>query len=185
MKQNNLNKKRFLYNEFWMLSVMGAFQHSGVYKIATETQRKDFKNALKEHINTQILPLYHNKVENDPHIANIINLMEFANTHSYVNMNIGIAQKLLNLYLKYLWCDGEIPTPPHFPVDRTIQMELGIKVTDIVPWTQMEGKKGLEDYNMIINKAKVLLNNDEHKDCANITELELKLFGQNITKNKL
>jgi hypothetical protein len=33
---------------------------------------------------------------------------------------VGTAQKALNLYLKYLWCLGEIKTPPHCPFDRGI-----------------------------------------------------------------
>jgi hypothetical protein len=32
----------------------------------------------------------------------------------------GVAQKLLNLFLKYLWCLGTIAEPPHCPVDRII-----------------------------------------------------------------
>ncbi|MBN3196976.1 hypothetical protein [Pectobacterium versatile] len=32
----------------------------------------------------------------------------------------GVAQKLLNLLLKYLWCLGNIPEPPYCPVDRII-----------------------------------------------------------------
>ena len=36
------------------------------------------------------------------------------------NMRFGFAQKLLNMYLKYMWCAGEMPTPPHCPFDRRI-----------------------------------------------------------------
>lgn len=173
-----MNKKEFLYHEFWLLSIMGAFQHSGVYKNASENQRIDFRESIEKYINSHILPQYQTKVEYDTHMGNINKVLEFANKHSFVNMNIGIAQKLLNLYLKYLWCVGEIHTPPHFPVDRTIQKELGIKLNDILPWTQMEGKKGLEDYYKIIEKARNLLNNNEHKDCDSIAALELKLFNR-------
>jgi hypothetical protein len=39
-------------------------------------------------------------------------------------INFGIAQKMLNLYLKYMWSLGNIQEPPHFPVDRIIQIKL-------------------------------------------------------------
>jgi hypothetical protein len=32
----------------------------------------------------------------------------------------GTAQKALNLYLKYLWCIGRVPTPPHCPFDYQV-----------------------------------------------------------------
>jgi hypothetical protein len=35
-------------------------------------------------------------------------------------MRIGLAQKALNLYLKYLWCLGEIHEPPHCPLDSIV-----------------------------------------------------------------
>ena len=51
-------------------------------------------------------------------------------------LRLGIAQKLLNLHLKYLWCWGIIPEPPHCPFDRNIINKLGY--VDEVSWTEMD-----------------------------------------------
>ena len=49
---------------------------------------------------------------------------------------IGRAQKLINLYLKYLWVAGKIQTPPpHCPFDETILEQLGKKVEK---WTKTD-----------------------------------------------
>lgn len=64
-------------------------------------------------------------------------------------MRIGAAQKALNLYLKHLWCLGEIPEPPHCPIDAVV---LGkVPVCDKVRWTLM---KTIEEYRDVIEKAK-------------------------------
>ncbi len=53
---------------------------------------------------------------------------------------IGAAQKALNLFLKYLWCTGSIPTPPHCPFDAlVIQMLPG---PDRLNWTTLDDLGG-------------------------------------------
>jgi len=61
---------------------------------------------------------------------------------------IGIAQKILNLYLKYLWVAGEIKTPPHFPVDRIMINHCGF---NNINWTAIDN---IEEYKKIINRAR-------------------------------
>jgi len=39
----------------------------------------------------------------------------------------GTAQKAFNLYLKFLWRLGQIPTPPHCPVDGIVLSAAGIE----------------------------------------------------------
>jgi hypothetical protein len=46
---------------------------------------------------------------------------DFLNEHT---ITFGVAQKVLNTYLKYLWCDGRIPAPPHCPFDEIILRQL-------------------------------------------------------------
>jgi hypothetical protein len=50
------------------------------------------------------------------------------------SLDIGTSQKILNLYLKYLWCSRLIDfEPPHFPLDRMIQEG---RTSKIVSWTK-------------------------------------------------
>jgi len=164
-------KEEFILSEIWYLTISGAFQRANVYKEGiTEKEKEDFKRNLRECI-TEIAEDYENEVviEDTVHLTNIYKIMKIS--HNCLNngsLNFGISQKLLNLYLKYLWCLGKIPAPPHFPVDRTIQEKLGMKVE---PWTRMNDES---DYMKVIQKARDFLNiNKEHK---NIAKLELALF---------
>ena len=60
----------------------------------------------------------------------------------------GIAQKLLNVYLKYQWCSGWIFEPPHCPIDRTILQKLTLENRFI--WTTMNES----DYRAAIDELK-------------------------------
>jgi len=62
---------------------------------------------------------------------------------------IGIAQKLLNLTLKYLWCMDKIKEPCHCPIDsivinKIIATKPGISLTN---WTELDS---IEDYRKCI-----------------------------------
>jgi len=63
-------------------------------------------------------------------------------------LRLGIAQKALNLYLKYLWCLGRIPTPPHCPFDRRVIVHAAPSTQ--VSWTQIDD---LSAYRAIVKSA--------------------------------
>lgn len=169
-------KNDFLLYEFWILSIQGAFQRSNAYKKeADEKQRIAFRKELKQFVDTELVPQYHNKVSEEQHVQNIIQLCAYSQKHfSHLfgkgSLNIGVSQKLLNLYLKYQWCNGWIIEPPHFPVDRIIQQK--IKVNPLKPWTQFED---INDYKIVIQEAKKYLETTAYKSLA---EMELHLFNR-------
>lgn len=171
-----MKRNEFILYEVWMLSTFGAFQRANIYnKDVKEAERKEFKTKLKDYIINNLIEQYKNEVSEENHIQNILAVSNFTSTfHSILNegkMNIGISQKLLNLYLKYLWCLGKISTPPHFPVDSIIQKDLD--VSNPVRWTKMTT---IDEYLRIINVAKELLHKYPYKSIA---ELELYLFERN------
>ncbi|MBD0833364.1 hypothetical protein [Aestuariibaculum sediminum] len=169
-----MSKASFINNETWLLSINGAFQRANVYKQnVPEKEKVYFKRVLKVYID-DVQNVYHTPVTETEHLENIKGLMGFTATSSSIltngQFNFGVAQKLLNLYLKYRWCLGNIPAPPHFPVDSIIQRKLGLKV---MPWTKMEDET---EYLKIIRHAKKQL---ETYDCNSLAELELLLFSRN------
>lgn len=91
-----------------------------------EKMRKDIKQYL---INIS-LEYYDKNVDHKQHINNILKLKnQIQEQYGHVlfeeKFRFGIAQKLLNLYLKYLWAlDFIKSTPPHCPIDGTISKEL-------------------------------------------------------------
>ncbi len=177
-------KKEFIFGEVWLLTVSAAFQRANIYNSDYnendfEGKKKDFKMDLKELI-IQISEEYNNRViSEEEHIQNIDSIGSFSTKYSEIlrdgRLNFGVSQKLLNLYLKYLWCLGLLNTPPHFPVDRIIQIGLGI--TKPYSWTAMDDKKEYMDVIEIARKAL-----PENHGVKNIAELELKLFKRNSSK---
>jgi hypothetical protein len=51
---------------------------------------------------------------------------KYGNILAGSHLRFGTSQKAFNLYLKFLWRLGHIPTPPHCPVDGIILRSAGI-----------------------------------------------------------
>lgn len=53
---------------------------------------------------------------------------------------IGVSQKIINLFLKYMWSLGEIPEPCHCPVDGIIKDKIQQKMSgvELVDWTRLD-----------------------------------------------
>jgi hypothetical protein len=146
---------RFILRELFTLTLAGTAQRSGLYKKETAEQaRKPFQKALRKLLE-EMVGEYAKDVSEERHVENIKRLADkLSAKHADIlaegGMRIGLAQKALNLYLKYLWCLGEIPEPPHCPLDAIV---LGkVKGFETVRWTRM---KTIEEYCDVIVKVKV------------------------------
>jgi hypothetical protein len=80
----------------------------------------------------------------------------------------GTAQKAFNLYLKFLWCVGRIPTPPHSTVDKTILVKLPKEFQNI-NWTQIDSE---EEYDIIIEAVQKIAGREP------LAEWELREWNQ-------
>jgi hypothetical protein len=145
----------FLLREFFTLTLAGTVQRSGLYKDGTtEKERKPFQDSLRGILEEMAVD-YAECVSEEAHVANIEQLAKrLTEKHPDIladgGMRIGLAQKALNLYLKYLWCLGEISEPPHCPLDSIV---LGhVPGCKDVCWTRM---KTIEEYCDVIAKVKV------------------------------
>jgi hypothetical protein len=113
---------------------------------------------------------YREHVSESQHLENIAGLANriSANCHDVLiggHLRIGTAQKALNLYLKYLWCLGRIPEPPHCPLDRTVISKLPPQRQ--VPWTQIDD---IAVYQSIVQAAK------EQAGSCSLAEWELGVY---------
>lgn len=173
-------RKEFLNNEYWVLTFGAAFQRANVYKShVSDEEKSTFKNAIRKYIENHLIPQYSKQeISDDRHIENIYLLSQFTETFSTIlqhdRLNFGVCQKLLNLYLKYLWCADQLPAPPHFPIDRRIQENIAFR--PIVSWTQMNKH---EDYMQIINFAR-----NSNTTYESIAEFELHHFERRFTTSK-
>lgn len=168
-------KEKFLNNEFWTLTFGAAFQRANVYKDnVSDSKKGEFKTKTRAYIEMSLLSHYTNTVSDEMHIENIYALSEFTKQFQNIlqkgKLNFGVSQKMLNLYLKYLWCQNKIGEPPHFPVDRRIQVNIDYK--PVVSWTKFEDAK---DYLKIIEHAR-----KRNVEFQTIAEFELKYFERSL-----
>jgi len=154
-EQMDADQETFLRNEFFTLTLAGTVQRAGVYRSgSSERERRPFHVDLRLKLE-EIAKQYEKEVPDEKHIQNIIGLSNaLSRTHEDVlrdkRFRIGSAQKALNLYLKYLWCIGKIPRPPHCPFDSFI---IGKLPTYEGPnWTALDRE---EEYRNLVAAAKV------------------------------
>ncbi len=182
----NDKKIEFIKNEVWMLSIAAAFQHISVYNSPETKGRKELRENLKRFVQGMVEQRYRVAVPGGQHLRNIEKIQAESEKWKEANLtfhfSFGVAQKLLNLYLKYLWCLGLLENdPPHFPVDSIIIKELSKEGKSIHmdkidldnTWSQFESK---EPYLKVINYAKELKKrHPDHKD-KSLAEIELELY---------
>lgn len=176
-------KREYIAKEIWLLTTNAAFQRAKVYSgLGTAKERKTFKAALKRHLDPLLAAQYRKTASlpmADPiHVQNIRSIQDFSRDYGRLlqdeMLNFGVSQKLLNLYLKYQWCLGWIPEPPHFPVDRRIQQVL-VNPNEIENWTEMNSEA---PYMKIIGIARRRLTEDKFRKYNSLAKLELHEFSR-------
>jgi hypothetical protein len=153
-KNQMQNQKDFLKAEFWMSSWSASVQRSGLYKdrAGSDPARKKFQLEVRSLVDEELLPKYINGCSEEDRYSNIGKLEKWGSHHGADLLSngypFGIAQKLLNVYLKYQWCSGWISEPLHCPIDRTILKKLRLESRFI--WTTMKES----DYRAAIDVLK-------------------------------
>ncbi len=154
---NASSRRSFLLNEIQTLAWNGSVQRANLYRKGTqETKRGAFRAELLAFVLRELIPKYENSCSAEDHLKNLAMLMtegtklgkDLLTGDDYKS---GVAQKLLNLLLKYLWCLGEIPEPPHCPIDRFVLEE--VKYKGDKRWTLMVEIEEYEDAMAAIKAA--------------------------------
>ena len=145
-------KKEFLLQVALSNTQSASFQRGYVYNPQASSQErgvfvKEFLNKLRE-----LEVKYSRPVSEKDHILNIQVFADdlskrFPDVLFKGKFRIGISQKAVNLYLKFLWCYGYIPEPPHCPIDRVILK----KISSPKNWTMIDK---IEEYEEIISTLK-------------------------------
>jgi hypothetical protein len=163
-------RTKFLRYEFAWISVQAAFQHAGIYSDnVSETQKIEFRKFLEKRID-EISEGYCQPVAESMHEDNLKMLIHeasdrFRDILQDGHLRFGIVQKLLNLYLKYLWCAGYIEMPPHCPFDSQI-IDL-LSLPKKILWTELDS---IDDYRILIRAA------HERAGAKLLSEWELEEF---------
>lgn len=143
-------KRRFLSYELGILSFKAALStRDGQYPVYGKEvrtwQRTRVKSALRDCL-VKIEEKYSGGVVTESnHIAFIEEVAEGVSTELSMYLHngrfrVGVAQKLVNVHLKYLWTAGFCPEPPHCPIDGIIRDVAGISYS----WTRSDSIKEYE-----------------------------------------
>ena len=184
-----MTKLKFIEDEFISSAICGAFQRAKVYadaKSDNDPNRKKLQTRLAALLR-DLKAQYKNTVVSDQeHIENIERIADVLTEEfekcGILNKNrfrIGIAQKVLNLYLKYLWCAGEIKTPPHCPFDYGIiaRLPLSDKQKQDLQWTKLDK---IEDYQALVDAARTKIATTQH---ASLSDWELGEWNKSRNLN--
>ena len=177
-----MDKLNFLIAEFLQFSIQAGFTtrnedfpiydfESGGYSLLTA---KAMRNDIKEFLMNYYDDLRKKKKNEEDHIQSIRHLSllissKYKNALHNKKFRIGISQKVINLFLKYLWCSGLISEPFHCPFDNIIKMKIQKynNGNELVDWTEMNTIKQYCKYVEAVTIA-------SNKDKLSIAEWELK-----------
>jgi hypothetical protein len=170
----------FLEGEFLSSSISGALQHSPTYDNASKKNREKLQRVLRAKL-CELAAKYSSDVAvtTEEHLKNIQELADHAKNHCEKflqggKLRLGVAAKALNLYLKYLWCEGKLKVPPpHCPFDHTVIYDL-LRFED--NWTEVDDPA---TYLKWVKKAEEL--RDDAK-CESLAEWELRGWNANSAR---
>jgi hypothetical protein len=167
----DLHQARFLGDEFFGLTFMATVQRAKVYAgDVGDKEKSAFRRALRSQLDV-LAKLYREGVSEETHVQNIGGLSDSISiSHAHILRNdrfrIGLAQKALNLYLKYLWCADKITMPPHCPFDARVIAKL--RGYHGPTWTALDNRI---DYLALVEAAKTEAGN------LSLAAWELQLFN--------
>lgn len=172
-------KQDFLTSELWILAWGASVQRAKLYREKDSTDsssniQNTFREDVIKFVTEKIIPQYVQGCSEEQHYANIESVIAHANK---VNPGIlgvegykyGVAQKLLNLALKYFWCLGLVSEPHHCPIDRIIISKT--KLSGKINWTQITRRY---EYEQIIQEVKRLAT----KTGLSVPHWELKYYSR-------
>ena len=131
----------------------GSVQRANLF-VGDAKDRKILQAKIRHYVTKRLLPRYEERCSEERHYKNLASLVKLgtAAVPSILrcgSYRYGVAQKLLNLSLKYHWCLGRITEPPHCPVDRLIINRTDLR--DKVNWTEIREE---EQYRIVIAAIK-------------------------------
>ena len=173
--QPNLNKKEFIIDECLLFSIQAGVQTRNknypVYTHRNNLPEKDrtnynpgesLKNEIHDFLKSYVLEINRIGVSEENHCNKIAELADhLTQKHNAIlhqnRFRIGIAQKIINLFLKYMWAMGEINEPCHCPIDGIVKKLIlernnSIQLTD---WTQLDS---MDEYQLYITAIKEICN---------------------------
>lgn len=170
-------KMEFITSELWILAWGASVQRAKLYGEKSNSDspsQTKFRDEVITFLTEQIIPQYVEGCTEEQHYANIDALIAYANTIDpgilgCSGYKYGVAQKLLNLALKYYWCLGLVSEPHHCPIDRIIISKT--RYNGKINWTQITRR---HEYEQVIREVKGLA----AKKGLSVSQWELKYYSR-------
>ena len=151
----------FIHGLIVWATINAALQRSNTYgEFSPNNDRWDMREYMQSQL-VEITKQYEGvHIDEDTHIQNISAFADaISKEHGSIlkgkRFRIGIAQKALNLYLKYMWCQGKIGRPPHCPFDGIVINKLKklrkLNKNDEYRWTKSDS---IDDYKKWVQAAR-------------------------------
>lgn len=168
-------KQEFMHREICSLCFLAAFgmaRKIPFYKADTD------REAIRKYIRDELWELsikYSRKIEENEHVKTIETFQNEVNRNflgmlARDGLTFGRAQKLINLYLKYMWVCGFIKEPPHCPIDSIIIKELKKRGGEV--WGPSFTNMGKDDYKRVLSEIKKV------RGKQSVAEWELQVFNR-------
>lgn len=165
---NSNERTIFLVREFMYFSIQAGFatrnEEYPIYDQLSDkfelNQARMLKNDIKEFLESYFSELSNSNVSEEEHKKRIRSLTNKI-TKKYGAMlhdgkfRLGVAQKIINLFLKYLWAAGYINEPHHCPFDNKVKLKIKKYAKDkwLEDWTEMTTMKEYNDYVSAVTAA--------------------------------
>ena len=172
-------KAKFIITELLVLAWAASVQRAKLYIEKSDSAKSSiavtkFREEVIKFLRRDIIPKYKYGCTEEQHYKNIEALIAHANKIDPgilcgQGYKYGVAQKLLNLALKYYWCLGFISEPPHCPIDRIIISKT--KYKGKINWTKILKRS---EYEEVINEVKALA----QREGLSIPQWELKHYSR-------
>ncbi|MCK5385071.1 MAG: hypothetical protein KAJ29_05790 [Alphaproteobacteria bacterium] len=174
-----IEQKRFIGYELGLLTIKAALstrdKNNTIYKSSVkEHQKKPAKNAIRD-VLTEIEVKYETMLSEKQHVqyisdtaTNLTNKIgQYLRNDEF---RIGIAQKLINLHLKYLWCSNVISEPPHCPIDGIIRDKVKVEYPEFnYDWIS---SNSIDEYRL----AAAILRQQAESKKQTVAQWELREF---------
>ncbi|MDP9711202.1 UNVERIFIED_ORG: hypothetical protein J2X80_003292 [Pseudomonas fluorescens] len=124
-------KSNFLLYEIGLLSLKAALStRSEAWPVyassSTHSQREKVKSSFRRVLEEISAKYTSERISEAEHVEYIDKLvLDFSEAHKNTlhggRLRFGVAQKLVNIHLKYLWAAGFCEEPPHCPLDGIVR----------------------------------------------------------------
>ncbi|TBO27464.1 hypothetical protein EYS42_16790 [Aquabacterium lacunae] len=139
-------KREFLIYELGLLSLKAALSTRAggapIYaRSCKEHQRGATKDGFRAVLHEVLVNYSSGTVDEEQHVYFIANTAErftkrYSKTLHQGRLRFGVAQKLINMHLKYLWVAGIIDEPIHCPIDGIVRDLAGLQYD----WTSSDSQ---------------------------------------------